>query len=470
MWHPHRWRPTALLITAQPTPRPIPLTRLNPSLEQWDELIAPAPGEGDAVVPGLHADEPLPASIAQVRQQVSQLDFLPLDPFGASVAASIGASQVELPKGETSVPVAVPGYYNEDVEVLMGTQNGPNAPMLVILPGIHSSGTSSHSNLLKKLALERGMNYVCLPNSMSKDMLEDMPVYHPGNPRVDALATRQLLQTMKESYPEYFTSMSVAGYSYGALHGANLIRLDEESPDRLIDGSLVAISPPENLQHSMFQLDHLRAYYEGASNTISDTGLLYKHDVKKYGYQRFMESSLSQHGPGSNMDEIEISDKYGSRDSLKELIEIVDTQFHHNLLPMNTEAYKKANLIDKYRMRQEHKKIVQNMTYDKMSSDWMSQDEWLVQHHMSPGQMAETYSFKNALDAIDDTPVMVLASSDDYILAQNDVDTLRNIEAHPGKLDVVKIFDSGGHVGVDWNPEVAKNLIDFAAGGPQLHA
>ena len=426
-------------------------------------MIKPEPGQGESVEIGCREDEPLPRSMADVRRQVAGLDYQNLDPYVASVAGSIAASQVELPKGEEIVAVKCPEFYKEDVEVLMGLQNGPNVPMLVVLPGIHSSGTSSHSNLLKKLALERGMNYVCLPNSMSKDMLEDAPLYHPGNPRVDAMATHKIIANLREQHPEYFTSISVAGYSYGGLHGANLIRYDEEQSQRLIDGNLVAISPPDNLEHSMLQLDDLRLLYKDGTATTSDTGLAYKHDVKKYGYDGFYQSGLSKHAPGTNVDEIEIADKYGSRDSLKELVEIVDTQFGHNILPMNTQEYKDAGVLKKLKMRQDHKKIVENITYRQFSDQWLSQDDWLQQNHLSPEQMAARYSFSNALETIHTTPVLTVAAADDYILNASDVDSLRKLATQPGPLEVTRVFDTGGHVSLDWNPKVAETLIDFAA-------
>ena len=434
-----------------------------PSLPQWEALIKPEPGQGEKVEIGGRAEEPLPRNMAEVRRQVAGLDYLKVDPYVASVAGSIAASQVELPKGEEKIAVKAPEFYREDVEVLMGFQNGPFVPMLVVLPGIHSSGTSSHANLLKKLALERGMNYVCLPNSMSKDMLEDMPIHHPGNPRVDAMATRQILENLREQYPEYFTSISVAGYSYGGLHGANLVRLDEESPERLINGNFVSVSPPQNLEHSMLELDGLRELYKEGTATISDTGLKYKRDVKKYGYHGFYQSELAGHTTGSNVDEIEIADKYGSRDSLKELVEIVDKQFGHNQLPMNTEEYKEAGIAKKFKMRQEHKSIVENITYRQFSDQWLSKDNWLEQNGLTPEQMAEKYSYTNAMEAVDQTPILTMGAADDYILSRQDVDTLRGLETRPGKLEVTRIFDNGGHVSLDWNPKVAETLIDFAA-------
>lgn len=64
-----------------------------PSLPEWEALIKPEPGQGESVVLGARADEPLPRSIADVRQQVARLDYQNLDPYVASVAGSIAARQ-----------------------------------------------------------------------------------------------------------------------------------------------------------------------------------------------------------------------------------------------------------------------------------------------------------------------------------------------------------------------------------------
>jgi pimeloyl-ACP methyl ester carboxylesterase len=439
---------------------------------QWTKLVSPAPGEGDKVEIGCRSDEPVPQSISEVRQALAQTDFLPLDPFVASVGASVAADQVEIPKGEKAEGIVIPGFYQKEIEVMTGFQNGPGAPLLVILPGIHSNGESSHNNRFKKMALERGMNYVMLPNSLSESMMEDLPRNHPGNPRVDALCTHKVLELLKERYPDHFNQVSVAGYSYGALHGANLVRLDEEldPANRLINGSLVALSPPQNLESSMKQLDSLRKDYEKDSGSITDVGLRYKHDVKKYGYEGFYQSDLSEHGPGTNITEIKIADRYGSRDGLQYVVEEVDTQFAPHILPKNTEHYKEAGIWERHQMRKEHEQIVENITYDQFSDQWMSQDDWLKDQGLTPSAMAELYSFPNAMEAIHQTPVMVLASADDYILAAKDVQTLRSLEKTSGELEVVKVYETGGHVALDWNPEIANAMVDFACAGGKLHA
>lgn len=441
-----------------------PPLQVDPSLEEFRALVAPAPGEGDTVEVGRRSHQKPLTSIPEARQRAAALDFLPIDPYVASVGGAIGAERVEIPKGETVVEVTAPDYYGDKVEVLFGGHNGPGAPMMVILPGIHSSGESSQTNLFRKMALERGMNYVVVPNSLSEVMLEDAPRYHPGNPRVDALATHQLIGQLKAQMPEYFQQVSVGGYSYGALHGANLVRVDEEQDERLINGSLVAISPPENLDHSMRQLDGLRALYEEGAGSISQTGLKYRSEVKRHGYDGFLESDLSQRGEGSNITEIKMCDKYGSRDGLKKLIEVVDTQFGHNQLPRNTQEYKDAGWWQRHKLRDKHDQIVEDFTYEQFSQGWMSQDAWLREQGLTPAEMARRYSFGEAMKAIDETPVLTLVSADDYILGPEDVKTYRQLEKSTGELEILRVVERGGHVGINWNPKTQELISDFASG------
>ena len=94
----------------------------------------------------------------------------------------------------------------------------------------------------------------------------------------------------------------------------------------------------------------------------------------------------------------------------------------------------------------------------------------MSQQGLTPEALSTRYSFSEAIKAIKDTPVMVLASADDYILAPQDVGTFRSLEDHPGKLEVVRVFDTGGHVGLTWNPKIAETVVDFAAAGKQLHS
>jgi pimeloyl-ACP methyl ester carboxylesterase len=459
-----------------PKDQNISISQEDPDKGAWDDLIKPEPGEGRKVDVGRRAGEGTDSSMAATRSRLDSLDFHALDPYVATVASGVAASQVNVPgKGESKVRISLEPYFEKRFELYMGTHNGPDAPMLVILPGVFGTGQGSHSDTLKKLALERGMNYVALPNSLSMESLRDRPRDHPGNPRLSALVSYKAVQTLKDQFPQYFEKVSVAGYSYGALNGANLVRYEEELMDqnpgmeRLITGSLVSVSPPENLAHSMLELDGLREKYKEGSGSIIGNGLKYKKHVRRYGYEDFLSSELAARGPGENLTEIKISDKYGSLDGLKKMVDKVDYDFGQKRLPMNKPEFWEGTEEQRDEWQREHIAILDNMTYAQFSDQYMSQDQWLRDQGLTPDQMAAKYSFSNAMEIIDDTPVMVLLSADDYILNGDDISQYRKLEANPGELEAVKIFDNGGHVGLTWNPQIQETMADFLFKAPREH-
>ena len=360
----------------------------------------------------------------------------------------------------------IPEFYQEGVEVQIFTPHGEKAPMMVILPGIHGTGNGSLTQQLKKIALEKGMNYVVIPNALGQEMMEDKPLYHPGNPRVEAQAAQKVLEKLKADHPNHFETVSLAGYSYGGLLGANMLRLQEEQGTDLINGSFVAISPPQNLAHSMQELDNLRQVYAEDGGSIAWTGLKYRRHVAKYGYERFMESSLSQRDQTNNITEVKIADRYGSRDEHEATTNTVDEQFEHDLLPKHTEEYQEAGFFKRRRMRREHDRLLNETNYAHYSADYFSKDKWLVERGLTTDQLAEQYSFTRAMEVIEKAPVMLLGSADDYILSDPDVEALRNLEKNPGDLEVVRVFEHGGHVGLLWNPEVQETVGDFVIGRP----
>ncbi|MCA9779609.1 MAG: hypothetical protein KC800_22935 [Candidatus Eremiobacteraeota bacterium] len=447
----------------------------DPDRDGWDDIIRPEPGEGEPVDPGKRKGEGVPRSIAEVREKLDTLTFHDIDPYVATVASGVAAGQVDVPgRGESKVRIHLEPYFDKRIELFMGTHNGPGAPMLAILPGTYGDGKGSHTNTLKKMALERGMNYVAIPNSLSMQSLRDDPRDHPGNPRISAEASYKALKVLKEKFPSYFQNVSVAGYSYGALHGANLVRLEEELEEknpgmqRVINGGLVSISPPENLADSMNELDKLREYYKEGAGSIITNGLKYKKHVRKFGYDGFLQSDLSKRGEGENITEIKISDKYGSRDGLKDMVDRVDYDFGQKRLPMNKPEFWDGTEEQRREWQRQHIQMLNEMTYDEYSNEYMAKDQWIVEQGLTPDEMASKYSFSNAMKVIDDTPVMVLVSADDYILNADNVNQFRELEKNPGDLEAVKIFDHGGHVGLSWNPEIQNAMADFLYKPPVL--
>lgn len=443
--------------------------------EGWETLISPTPWEGEQVVVGGRVNAESPVTIAETRARLQQLDFLELDPYVATIASAVDAGlQRDVPSdGESKIKIEVPGLYEDEVELKLGTHNGPGAPMMVILPGIFGDGDGGNTNTFKRMALERGMNYLVVPNSLSTEALKDDPLHHPGNPRLDAVATYDILARLKDQHPEFFQQVSVAGYSYGALHGANLMRYEEElmeaapGGERILSGGLVALSPPEDLSHSMRQLDGLREFYRSGSGSIIWQGLKYRRHVKEHGYENFLQSELAQRGHGSNVTEIKMADKFGSRNGMEKMVDRVDRDFDHHQLPRHTREYRRAPDWRRDEMRREHMRILDQMTYQQFSDNWMSKDSWLLEQGLTPEKMSEEYSYSNALEVIDETPVMTLLSADDYILNADNVEKFRELEAQNQELEVMRVFEHGGHVGLTFNPEVRDAMGDFAHTPPR---
>lgn len=417
-------------------------------------MTKPLPNDRIKIGEDTPAEKRVFTSMAEAKEALSSVDYhAEIDPFVATVAGGIYARKADRPDDAKTLKLELTNYYKKDFEVEIGLQHGPEAPLLVILPGIYGSRDGGFNTLVKKTAHERGMNYLVIPNALGDDALDDDPLYHPGNPRLEAKLVLDILSKLKDSKPEYFDKVSITGYSYGALLAANTVRADEEDPEsRLVTGGMFAISPPANLNDSMLELDGLREQYAEGAGSIISTTLKYRRETKKYGYERFPESDVANRGPGSNITEIKMSDLYGSRNDMKDLVDRIDEMFDHNQLPpVPWEPWKENK----------RKKILEKMTYSQYSSDWFAKDSWLTERGLTPEAMAEEYSFAKAINAIQATPVLTLTSADDYIVNEKNVQTFRELENQDEPLESTSVIDSGGHVGVLFNPEARGILADF---------
>lgn len=431
-----------------------PPAEIVPTQQEWEEMTRPQPHDRVRIGEDTPPEQRDFHSMSEARLALGEVSYHEgIDPFVATVAGGIYARKADSPKGADDIRLYLPKYYKKDFEVEVGLQHGPDAPMLVILPGIFGSRDGGFNTLVKKSAHERGMNYMVIPNALGDDALDDAPLFHPGNPRLEAEMVLDILRELKAQKPDFFDRVSISGYSYGALLAANVVRADEESPDeRLVNGGMFAISPPENLYDSMRELDGLREQYAQGADSIISTTLKYRRETRKYGYDRFPESEVAQRGEGTNITEIKMSDLYGSRNDMKDMVDRIDEMFEHDLLPPVPWEPWKEN---------ERKKILENMTYVQYSGDWFAKDRWLQERHLTPQQMATDYSFSQAIKNIRDTPILSLSSADDYIVNDRNVEAFRQLEAEEEPLEEMKVLDTGGHVGVLFNPRVRGLLVDF---------
>jgi len=429
----------------------------RPTKKQWEQLITPE--QREPIEAGAKSGRPLFSSMDEVVESAKTLDFHPLDPFVASVASGIDARRTDEPGESENVYLSVKEFYDEPLVLEAGLKNGPDAPMMVILPGVYGDLNGGHGTVFKKIAYERGMNYTVIANPLSEQMVGEEPKHHPGNIELEAKATHAIMKELKERKPEFFDQVTVAGYSYGALLAANVAKVDEakaSQEERVIQGGVVALSPPEDLYHSMTQLDGLRERYENAGGAVTATALLYMTEVGALGYDRFMESNLALRDEETNSTEVEIADSYGSRDNMKDMVAQVDDEFKHFHLPPPFPGYF------------ERRRILNNMTYEQYSDEWFTEDPWLIEQGITPQELGARNSYSKALDKIEKTPVLTLLSADDYILKAEDVETFRNVDTNTEDLEYTHIIPTGGHVGLLFNPAVRDFLGDFAVSAELL--
>lgn len=438
-------------------PATSPKVRPEPTQEQWEEFVTPPEDQQTPIQVGAKAGRDTFRSMQEVRQALGEIDFHQLDPYVASVASGIDARTVSEPWNYENVYLSVKEFYDEPVTIEVGLENGPEAPMMVILPGVYGGREGGFSKVYKKMALERGMNYAVIPNPLSQDATVEEPTRYPGNPAAEAEATLAILEGLKRKRPEYFDKISLAGYSYGALLAANVTRLDEQREDRLVNGSVVALSPPNNLVNSMAKLDGLRALYASGTDPISATAVLYAADVSTLGYEDFMASPFSERGEGSNLTEIKMADLYGSRKGMEKLVEAVDDHFDHNLLPPRFPDFIEREMA------------LDRMTYDQYREDYFINDTWLEENGHTPESLAAEYSYKSALDAINKTPVLTLLAADDYILKPEDLQVFQGLQVEQQESEPTRIVERGGHLGLLFNPEVQDLMADFTYSADSLN-
>ena len=449
-----------LTATAHRIPVKLPtssqLARREPTQEEFERLVTPSRDNQKKIETGSKADRVDFQTMNQARQAADSLTFHPLDPFVSSVASSLDARSVSEPKNPWATEymyVSVDDFYAEPIPVEVGLDNGPDAPMMIVLPGIFGGREGGYSTAYKKIALERGMNYAVIANPLSDESLGEEPVNHPGNIEQEAASTLAILERLQEQKPDFFDKVTLSGYSYGALLAANVAKMDEakrgEGQDALVDG-VIAVSPPENLYHSMEQLDALRNVYVEGAGPITATALMYKAELAGLGYERFMESGLADRGEGTNLTEVKMADKYGSRNGMEDMVATVDSDFEHNKLPHPFFEYF------------ERQRVLDNMTYVQYSGEWFTEDPWMKEQGITPEQLADRNSYSKALESMTKTPVMTILSGDDYILKPEDVQNFEKLEQSSEGLEHVRVLDHGGHVGILYNPAVQDFVGDFA--------
>ena len=451
---------------APATPAGVPLTAHDTftPCEQQSSLPRIAPAAASA-----SPSSPTQASMGAVRTALATLDFPPLDPFAASVAAVVWSSTFAVLTGKTE-HIEVEGAMRKPLAVEVNLKHGKDAPMLLILPGLGASTAQSQVRALKSQALDHGMNYTVIPNPWSSDWLDAEPLHAPGNLPWETQTTRAVLHQLQDRHPGYYDKVSAVGYSYGALLGASVVAHDTD-PDphgRTVQGSLVAVSPPATLLDSMQALDHLRDEYDPPTD-LKRAVALYGASVGIYGYEKIMRSPIAQRHDTDA--EKYLADRFASRDYLEDVMRRYDEISGTNQLPYH-HALAAHGLV--YDARQsdlllsKQSEALEQATFGQYVDRYLVPDLKTTNPDTTAEQESHEYSYTNLLAKAmgHGVPILTLSAADDYILQPSDVAEFRTLESTPAPDQAARVLDHGGHVGVLFNPQLREQMYAFLATPP----
>jgi len=168
------------------------------------------------------------------------LGVLMVHPHDSAFAARAKVERVRSPRTGRKVPYSL--WLNE-----------PESPLVVIIPGIGAHRTSALSLVLAEEARGRGYSVVALSNPFHPEFIRTgLSARYPGYTPSDAIDLRRVIAALRERLPVQPASLHLLGYSLGGLESLH-IAADES--DGLVFDSCVAVNPPVDLLYSVSAFD-----------------------------------------------------------------------------------------------------------------------------------------------------------------------------------------------------------------------
>lgn len=420
------------------------------------------------------ADTAAPTTIEGTRERLQAIQVPAMDPYVFTVASEAWESLLEAPPRETE-SIKIPDAYGKSIKVDLNLSHGPNAPMLVILPGAFGSRRSNKVGLIEKMAHDNGMNFVAFDNPLNPELEARKPVHFPGNPQEESRVVLEALLTLRAKHPAEFAHVSVTGYSYGGMLAMGLVDAqagwlaDHPGEKLLINGSVATVSPPEYLADSMERLDtiHNQVSHEHSGSTLLAV-LHYRSYVRKHDFHTIDPNAIAYTPDAAT--ERYLIDKRGFRDAFQQMVDNVDQTFGVYALPLNKARHENP-FLDRDQedwLRHNQWYVLNGMTYDDYMGQYVSRDPWFTQNKTTPQQVLEHSRYSTLLESAraQGIPVMTVTAADDFILKPSNVATFRALEQNPSPNEATVVLPHGGHTGEYYSPEVRTALIDFLKAPP----
>ncbi|NDD30366.1 MAG: hypothetical protein EB084_19075 [Proteobacteria bacterium] len=375
-----------------------------------------------------------PAVVRSAADAIARTDFAPMSPYVATVAEAFDAT-LNTPRVKTDpVFVTMPALFRDPLRVERNLSNGPDAAMLVILPGIGDDGSASVARQLEQVALDHGMNFTVVPNPWSDAWLEAHPRHLPGVLPVESRAVVDIVRHLSRENPAHYRHVSAVGYSYGGLLGAAALRDQQQAgAPPVINGTFTAVSPPMSFLDSVHQMDKMGNATLAPNSRLIATGLVYWSEIADQGYDSFIASPIARWRDDAT--EQFATRHYGPERILRGTLSQLD--------PPASAA-----------------------TFDEYTRTVLPHDPWFKGHATTVDAVAQGNRLDTLLGQVTGkgVPVMVLTSRDDLILTPDNVAQLSSLADDHAPDQLIEQYRYGGHMGVLFNPRIRDVIGGFATG------
>lgn len=389
-------------------------------------------------------------------EQTSTVCDLPYTKFQATVTGYCQEQAAVLP---TSIPsetltlefrpveqIPEVFWFNQKLAYTFN-QQPKAAPLVFVIAGTGAAHNSPKMKTLQKTLFSQGYHVISLssptyPNYIINATTRDDMV---GDLAKDAKSLYAKMSAiywqLQSSHNLEATSFSLTGYSLGGAHSAFIAQLDEEVNAFNFE-KVVLINPPVSLYNSVQILDsYLDLAHERAAS-VAMVERIFERLAAQYAKQE--SSELSQESiyslfAGAKMSEEELKLLIGAsfRMSSTDMMFAIDATYNIGALIYKNHDISKFESISHSMYRADD--ITFTQYFDRHMLPWTQK--------LEPNVTRESMIDRLGLVVIEDylksaEKVTVVTNEDDIILAEGEVDYLREVF---GKR--AKIFERGGHCG-----------------------
>lgn len=317
-----------------------------------------------------------------------------------------------------------------------------NGQVLIVFVGL---GSDENNAVAKNYVCEGNKNHydvIVAPNSFTKDYAKNSSwTGVPGQPYLDAQEIYEYTKALTHT-PEFLSlnprSLSVLGYSHGALMSAHLLEMDRHSGSPLFTNALL-INPPVDLLYGIKKLDSVRE--STRLSLIKAIEFLTQADKwrKLFRGEPSRERFYSEYEDNFKYDEEDAKMLVSAafRKSIAPVVEEILRHRYHpdipSLPPLSSRGYDAA--------KAKRRLAIGKISYEKYMESFVKR--YVYGDEISTESLNAQNSLHVFTDLLKQSYIRIVTSSDDFLLqSHQDIPWLDQI-----LQDRFIAYPRGGHLG-----------------------